>query len=149
MLKQRRIISGLVAGVVVLCVAGAAGAEVVLPQIFCEHMVLQRDIAVPVWGTATPGDTITVTFAGQTKTATADQDGKWRVALDPLKVSSEARTLAVQSRIDNRQSTFSNVLAAVAITSAPEAYDCTADASWRGREPSSVRSTGGVCGVAF
>ena len=110
MLNQRRTISGLLAGFIVLCVVASAGAEVGLPRIFWEHMVLQRDMAVPVWGTATAGDTITVSFAGQTKTATADQDGKWRVALDPLKVSSEARTLAVQSRIDNRQSTFSNVL---------------------------------------
>jgi sialate O-acetylesterase len=109
-LKQRRFISGMLVVGLVLCVAGAAGAEVKLPRIFWDHMVLQRDIAVPVWGTATAGDTITVSFAGQTKTATADQDGKWRVALDPLKASSEARTLAVQSKIDNRQSTFSDVL---------------------------------------
>ena len=110
MLNQRRLISGMLAGVVVLCIAGAAGAEVALPRIFWDHMVLQRDIAVPVWGTATPGDTITVTFAGQTKTATADKDGAWRVALDPLQASSEGRTLAVQSKTENRKSEIADVL---------------------------------------
>jgi sialate O-acetylesterase len=45
-------------------------------------MVLQRRIAVPVWGSAAANEAVTVTFRGQTKTATAGQDGKWRVNLD-------------------------------------------------------------------
>ena len=89
---------------------GLASADVKLPAVIGDNMVLQRDIALPLWGWATPGDTITVTFAGQTKTATAGQDGKWQVTLDPLKASGKARTLTVQSKIDNRKSTIANVL---------------------------------------
>jgi sialate O-acetylesterase len=48
-------------------------------------MVLQRDAAVPVWGTAAAGEEVTVKFRDQTRTATADKDGKWLVKLDALK----------------------------------------------------------------
>lgn len=58
-------------------------------------MVLQREATIPVWGTATAGETVTVEFAGQKKTATADADGKWMVKLDALPASAEPRELAV------------------------------------------------------
>lgn len=61
-----------------------ARAEVKLPAIFSDHMVLQRDTVVPVWGTAAPGEKVTVEFAGQRPAATAGADGKWRVTLAPL-----------------------------------------------------------------
>lgn len=48
-------------------------------------MVLQREMQVPIWGTAAPGETVTVKFRDQTKTATADKGGKWSVKLDALK----------------------------------------------------------------
>jgi sialate O-acetylesterase len=62
----------------------AAFADVQLPNVLSDHMVLQRDRAVPVWGTAAPGEHVTVTFRDQTKTATAGDDGKWSVKLDAL-----------------------------------------------------------------
>ena len=62
-----------------------AQADVRLPKVFSDHMVLQRDISAPVWGWADPGETITVKVADQTVTATADQAGKWQVKLAPLK----------------------------------------------------------------
>ncbi len=62
---------------------------------FCNNAVLQREMKVPVWGWSEPGRKITVTFAGQTKTATAGQDGKWRVELDPLKASFEPGAMAI------------------------------------------------------
>jgi sialate O-acetylesterase len=88
----------------------AAGLS--LPSVFSDHMVLQRERPVPVWGKADPGAAITVEFAGQKKTATAGADGKWRVDLDPLAASSEPRELEVssnlKSEIVNRK--FSDVL---------------------------------------
>ena len=62
----------------------AARADVSLPSIFGSHMVLQRDQKDRVWGWASPGEQVTVHIADQTKTATADNDGKWSVTLDPL-----------------------------------------------------------------
>ncbi|HLY74857.1 MAG TPA: sialate O-acetylesterase [Planctomycetota bacterium] len=52
--------------------------------LFGDGMVLQRDRPCPVWGSAQPGDRITVTIAGQTKTATTGADGRWLVRLDAL-----------------------------------------------------------------
>ena len=70
-------------------------AEVKLASPFTSHMVLQREMKVPVWGTAEVGEQITVEFAGQTKSATAGTDGRWRVDLDPLTTSAEGRGFAV------------------------------------------------------
>ena len=64
--------------------AAAASAEVKLAGVFGDHMVLQRDVALPVWGWADPGEAVTVTLGGQTKTATADAGGKWSVRFDAL-----------------------------------------------------------------
>lgn len=60
-------------------------AEIKLPQVIDNHMVLQRGRAAPVWGTAVPGEQVTVTFRDQKKITIADPDGKWRVGLDALK----------------------------------------------------------------
>lgn len=62
-----------------------ASADVKLPAIFGEHMVLQQDAMVPVWGWADPGEQVTVELAGQVKTTTADAKGKWMVKLAKLK----------------------------------------------------------------
>lgn len=75
----------LLSGLVVLTAAAGAEAKVTLPPIISSHMVLQRDRAVPIWGTADSGETVTVRFRDQQKQTTADATGKWMVKLDPLK----------------------------------------------------------------
>jgi len=72
-------------------------ADVKLPAVFCDHMVLQRDTVVPVWGWADPGEKVSVTLAEQTQTATADADGKWSVKLDKL-ASGAPVTLTVKGK---------------------------------------------------
>jgi len=72
-----------------LFVAGfgvAAGrADVRLPAIFSDHMVLQADVPAMVWGWADPGENITVFVDDQTKSTTADAKGDWSVKLDIIK----------------------------------------------------------------
>jgi len=75
--------------------ASPARAEVRLAKIFSDHMVLQRDRPVPVWGWGEPGQAMTVTFAGQTKRATGNAQGWWRVTLDPLPADPTGRDLTV------------------------------------------------------
>jgi sialate O-acetylesterase len=70
-------------------------AEVKPACAFTNHMVLQRDMKVPVWGTAQSGEDVTVAFAGQKKSVKAGADGTWRVDLDPLPASAEGRTLTL------------------------------------------------------
>jgi sialate O-acetylesterase len=75
--------------------AAALQAEVKLSKVFTPHMVLQRGMAVPIWGTAAPGEKVSVEFAGKTKSATADDKGAWLVKLDALDASAEPRTLSI------------------------------------------------------
>jgi len=72
-------------------------ADVKLPAIFSDHMVLQAGSAVPVWGWADPSEEISVAVAGQTKTTKADATGKWMVKLDKLKTG-DAITLMVKGK---------------------------------------------------
>ena len=75
----------------------SAQAELRLPAIFGDNMVLQQQQAVPVWGWATPGAEVTVKFSGQTKATHAATDGKWLVKLDRLKASFTPQTLVIDS----------------------------------------------------
>ena len=70
-------------------------AEFRLAAPISDHMVLQRGKPVAVWGFADAGEKVTVAFAGQTKQAVADGDGRWSVRLDALEASAEPRTLSV------------------------------------------------------
>ena len=65
--------------------------------VFQDHMVLQREMAVPVWGWAEPGADVKVTFAGQEKSSKSDDKGYWKVVLDPLKTSAEGQPLQISS----------------------------------------------------
>jgi len=70
-----------------LILAGAASlaADVKPSALFTDHAVLQSGMAVPVWGTASPGERVTVTLNGEKQSATASADGKWMVRLKSLK----------------------------------------------------------------
>ena len=82
--------------VLAVCVVGAsASADVRLATIIGGNMVLQREMPVPVWGWADPGEKVTVTFAGQSKSATAGADGKWMVKLDALTASAAPAEMTV------------------------------------------------------
>ncbi|HSW46828.1 MAG TPA: sialate O-acetylesterase [Phycisphaerae bacterium] len=59
-------------------------ADVTVPNLFGDHMVLQRDLPVPVWGTARAGESVTVTLGDQTVSAMTDDKGRWKVTLGPL-----------------------------------------------------------------
>ncbi|MEQ1749775.1 MAG: sialate O-acetylesterase [Prosthecobacter sp.] len=80
-----------------LVTLSSSQAAVKLPSIFTDHMVLQRDKAVPVWGKAAPGEEVTVEFAGQKKTAKADAAGKWMVKLDAMPANAEPQVLKAGS----------------------------------------------------
>ncbi len=70
--------------ILLLVAASAAQAEVKLHALFTDGAVLQRELPLPIWGSASDGEKVTVSIAGQTATTTA-KDGKWQVKLKPLK----------------------------------------------------------------
>jgi sialate O-acetylesterase len=67
-----------------LLLAGGAHAEVILPALFGDHMVLQAGVRVPMWGWAAPGEAVTVEFRGERHTVRASASGEWLVYLGPL-----------------------------------------------------------------
>lgn len=70
-------------GLLFFC-GGKASAEVTLPSIISDNMVLQAGKPVAIWGKASPGEAVTVRLLSQEKAATADAEGRWRVTLDAL-----------------------------------------------------------------
>ena len=84
---------------VFLCLSAMAlQADIILPKVIDSHMVLQRSSKVPIWGWADKGEKVTVTFAGQTKTALPNAQGKWMVDLDPMKASSQGRKMLIKGK---------------------------------------------------
>ena len=80
----------------------ASQADVSMPAVFSNHMVLQRDLEVPIWGKAAPGEEVRVAFAGQEETAITDEFGHWTVTLKPMPASATPRAMTIQgnNRID-------------------------------------------------
>ena len=74
----------------------SATAELKLPAIISDHMVLQQKQANPIWGWDDPGTEVTVTLGDQVKKAKAGDDGKWTVKLDPLDANAEPSTIAIE-----------------------------------------------------
>ena len=70
-------------------------AQVILPKVLTNNMVLQREKPVAIWGQAQPGEKVTVEFAGQSKTASTSAAGSWQIMLDPMKASAEARKMTI------------------------------------------------------
>lgn len=85
-------------------------SELLLPSVFSDHMVLQSGQPIPIWGTANPGAVITIDFAKQKKTVSADTEGKWHTDLSPMATSAESRVLEISSSADNQQIKINDVL---------------------------------------
>jgi sialate O-acetylesterase len=95
--------------VVFACLLTSLGARatVRMPALFGDHMVLQQETKLPVWGTADVGEKVTVTLGDHTSTAITDNHGKWRVDLKPFPATSKALTLTVAG---SNTLTFQDVL---------------------------------------
>jgi sialate O-acetylesterase len=87
-------------------IAPLAHADVRLPAIISDHMVLQQDVPANVWGWADPGEKVSVTFAGQSAAAAAGADGAWSVKVGPL----EAGTIGDLTITGKNSETIHNVV---------------------------------------
>jgi sialate O-acetylesterase len=87
----------------VVLAAGALGAEIRLPAVIGDHMVIQRGQPVSVWGWALPREMITVSLAGQTSSVQADNEGRWRTTLEPMNASSEPLSMTITGRRSGRR----------------------------------------------
>ena len=101
------------AALIVLLLAHLAAiqaAAVKFSAIFSDHVVVQREKPVPVWGWAEPGENITVQFGGQKKTTVADANGRWMTKLDPMGASPEPRKLIAHAQTAGYTSSLRDVL---------------------------------------
>jgi sialate O-acetylesterase len=78
--------------------ASTAQANVRLPAIISNNMVLQKEIPLPIWGWADPGEDVSVTLGADTATAKADGAGKWKVTLKPVKVAGGPHEMTVKGK---------------------------------------------------
>lgn len=87
-----------------LALHSAAFAQLKLARLFIDHVVLQRQKTIPVWGWATPNESVKVSLANQSQSAKADASGKWMVRFSPMEaggphqltVSAKSGNLAIK-----------------------------------------------------
>jgi len=84
-IRRMCLVTMLVLQALLVLFASSASSDVSLPDIFNNGMVLQRGMMVPVWGTAGPGEKVTVTINGNSKSTTTSRDGSWSVKLNNMK----------------------------------------------------------------
>lgn len=97
---------GMIAVLAVVCALGAEAFTV--STIYTDDMTLQRDKPIKVTGSGTPGETVEVTFDGETAKATVDAYGRWLATLAPRKACTEGKVLEVKG--GDRKVQFKNVL---------------------------------------
>jgi sialate O-acetylesterase len=76
--------------------ASAAQATVAFSSLFGNNMILQRSVSVHVWGTAGPGEAVTVSFNGQTVIGSGDDSNSWSVNLAPMSAITTGLALSAQ-----------------------------------------------------
>ncbi len=91
-----------------IILVAVASAEIVADElrvadVFADHAVLQQGVALPVWGTATANQKVTVRFAGQIKAVQAKEDGSWNIGLSPLSADSTGNTMTVESGEERKE----------------------------------------------
>ena len=94
---------------VLLAASPLSAQELAIAAGFGPGAVLQREMPVPIWGRAKPGDTVTVAFAGQKQTAVVDASGGWRIVLAPLTASAQPAVLTATAS-SGEQASSSDVL---------------------------------------
>ncbi len=89
--------------IVLLLATISVFAEIQLPAIFSDGMVLQQETKVPIWGWAhEEGTSVKVVFSNQTKFTKSDTDGKWTLSLDRLKASSKPSELCITVGLETK-----------------------------------------------
>lgn len=94
-MKTVKLLTALVIG---MTAANSVQADVKLPALFSDNMVLQRSAKVPVWGKADPGEEVTVTLDGKTTTARANGEGRWSTDLNLTKSAAGPFQLIVRGK---------------------------------------------------
>lgn len=84
--------------IVLFCTADFVRGDVKLPAVLDSHMVMQRDVPLKIWGTADPGEAVTVGIGSESVKAKAGKTGAWLVELKPQKADGKAREITIQGK---------------------------------------------------
>jgi len=93
-----------------LALAFTAKAQLSMPRVFGSHMVLQRDMEIPVWGNAVPGSEVTVQFDNKRMKVLTGTDGKWMVHLPKCKAGGPYRLVVFLSEKQAQQIEYDDIL---------------------------------------
>jgi sialate O-acetylesterase len=81
----QRIAASLACVLAAAALAAPARAQApLMDALFGDHVVLQRDRPIPIWGRAAAGEEVTITLSGSTRSVRADADGRWSVRMPEL-----------------------------------------------------------------
>jgi len=86
--------------VVVALITAPTFADLRLSPVFTDHAVLQRDVAVPIWGRATANVDVAVHFGDRAATTKSDADGRWSLELAPMPASVAPREVEITAGSD-------------------------------------------------
>lgn len=106
--EDRMHMKTLIIPLVFATLANLLAAELRLPKVFSDHMVLQRDQSLPVWGWADPGTEVAVHFKSQRAKTTAGEDGKWMLELKAEPAEHQPQVLRIVA--GKEQVSLQNVL---------------------------------------
>ena len=106
----RPMIRLLVIAVATLLLAAQLHAKLTVPAIFSDHMVLQADADLPVWGRADAGAEITVTLGEQSLSTTADASGKFILTLGPLPASTKPIQMTIANTSKGDKQVINDIL---------------------------------------
>ncbi|UCF38543.1 MAG: hypothetical protein JSU96_06800 [Acidobacteriota bacterium] len=82
-------------------ITGSVHSAVSLPAVISNHMVLQQDKRVPIWGWGKPGETVTVEFADQVVSTTVETDNTWAIHLEPMQASFAPQRMKITGESNN------------------------------------------------
>src|SRR5690349_3247193 len=84
---------------VLVAFAPVLRADVKLPAVFGNHMVIQRDVPLKLWGTAAPGETVNIEFDDEKGLeAIPDAKGNWSITIGPRKADGKSHKLIVAGK---------------------------------------------------
>ena len=87
-----------------------ASAQLSMPKVFGNHMVLQRDTEIPVWGKAMPGSEVTVQFDNKQMKVLTGVDGKWMVHLPQCKAGGPVKLVVFQTEKPGQRIEYDDIL---------------------------------------
>ncbi|MDX8341248.1 sialate O-acetylesterase [Draconibacterium sp. IB214405] len=96
--------------IIVLLLTISVQAQVSLPYVFSDHMILQRESWIPVWGSAEPGAEVTLTFADQEVSTTVDESGQWKIHFAEIEAGGPYEMKIYEGENTDASITFQDVL---------------------------------------